>query len=824
MAGKQTPLMRQYWEIKNQHLDKILLFRMGDFFEIFHQDAETAAPILNITLTQRNKKSADDTKMCGVPHHSIGIPIGKLLSAGYKVAICDQVEDPKQAVGIVKRAVTRILSPGMVYDPETLDQLQANYICSFDEKSVSFLETSTGEAFYYLESSKDSVCQRLLGCLRPVELVLSREVKATCFSEEMSSYHITSHEVGNEVPERFKDLPLSAQRLVSYAGYMQGSEIYKTLCSFEKRQSQKLMTLQSTTARHLELFQTYQGQVRGSLFRALNRTKTSSGARLLRSWLSLPLTDQREISLRQGQVQSWFVQPTELKALRQLLSGMGDLERRLAQVGSSTCRPPHLLALGRSLRVGLSVSSFCDEIEEPHIQCLEELIGLIEAMISEEAPMNFNKGSVIRKGYDVQLDELIQLSERGQELLLEMEVRERKVTKIPSLKIRYNNVFGYYIEVTNTHKDKVPDYYQRKQTLTQAERYLTPELQELENKILSAKSKRIEQEKVFFDKLCNQILEVAPDILFLSRIWTQLDVVSALAYLAQEQDYQRPIFSEDQSLELRASRHPVVEQEMGTPFVPNNIVLNKGECLLLTGPNMAGKSTIMRQVAIISIMAQIGSFVPASKAVLPIFRQMFTRIGSSDSLIEGLSTFMVEMKETTEMLHRADENTLVILDEVGRGTSTYDGLSLAQAILEFLVAHKKAMTLFATHYHELASLSQVYPQVRNGHMSIRERNGDIHFLHTLVQGAANRSYGIQVAKLAGLPMEVILRASTLLKQLESGSAGSVTEDPLSQAPSSTKMDNVGENELLREIRMLDIQGLTPLDALNQISQWQKELA
>ena len=827
MAGKQTPLMQQYWGIKNQHLDKILFFRMGDFFEIFHQDAEVAAPILNIALTQRNKKSSDDTKMCGVPHHSVAVPIGKLLSAGYKVAICDQVEDPKQSQGIVKRAVTRILSPGMVYDPETLDQLQANYICSFDEQSVSFLETSTGEAFYYLEGPR--VRQRLLGSLSPVELVLSVEIKGACFTQEMSRYHISSHEVG-KIPSEFKHLPLSAQRLISYAHYMKGESIYQTLCPFEKRQLQKVMTVKPTVMRHLEVFHTYKGGVKGSLFHSMNRTKTAAGARLLKSWLSFPLTDLQEISRRQDEVESWYKRPVELKELRQVLAGMGDIERRLSQVD----RPSHLLFLVKSLRAGLVVSPLCKGVEESHIRVVEELVCEIEKTISEEAPVNFHKGGVICRGFDPDLDELIQFDEQGQRLLLDMEEREKKETGIPSLKIRYNSVFGYYIEVTHIHKKKVPSHYKCKQTLTQAERYVTEELQDLEGKILSAKAKRVEREQALFEGLCRKVSSFTPELLLLSRVWSQLDALSSLAYLAQENNYCRPQFSMDvgvsPALELRACRHPVVEQALSTPFVPNNLVLDRGECLLLTGPNMAGKSTIMRQVAIVSLMAQMGSFVPADKALLPVFHQLFTRIGASDFLTEGLSTFMVEMKEVAEMLREVDEHSLVILDEVGRGTSTYDGMSLAQAILEFLVTEKGSMTLFATHYHELTSLSQ--RQIRNAHMSIREKSGEIHFLHLLVQGAANKSYGIQVAKLAGLPQEVIRRAALRLEQMEFHSVGSPKGSQLSLFPlvdqekKSLSKNSNQENKkakLLEEITSLDLHSLTPLEALNQISAWQRKI-
>ena len=674
-----------------------------------------------------------------------------------------------------------------------------------------------------------------------MELVLSAEFKATCFTEEMSGYHISPHEGGEDLPSQFADLPRSARRLVSYAQYMKGESVWETLGSFEKRQLQQVMTLQPTVLSHLEIFRTYRGAVKGSLFHAINRTKTAAGARLLRSWLNFPLIETQEICRRQDEVQSWLSRPQELQRLRQVLGGMGDMERRLSQVD----RPPHLLSLLRSLRAGLEVSVFCPEIEAPQLELLESLVRDIGERVSEEAPVALNKGGVICRGFDSELDELIKFDEEGQKLLLDMEAKERESTGIPSLKIRYNNVFGYYIEVTNTHKDRVPDRYRRKQTLAQAERYITEALQDLEAKILSAKAKRIEREQALFDETCKKVLDLTPDLLLLSRVWSRLDVLSGLAHLAQEHKYKRPQFSKNQSLELRASRHPVVEQELQAPFVPNNVVLGQGECLLLTGPNMAGKSTIMRQVAVISLMAQIGSFVPAEKAHLPIFHRLFTRIGASDSLAEGLSTFMVEMRETAEMLQQADGNSLVILDEVGRGTSTYDGMSLAQAILEFLVTGKGSMTFFATHYHELTSMSQRHPQVRNGHMSIREKNGEIYFLHLLVQGAANKSYGIQVAKLAGLPQGVTRRAATLLQRLEAEALspqghqgpqqtpdlrgqqlslvplGSSSPEGAASPPPAQEREK--PHPLVEEIGALDIQSLTPLEALNRISQWQKNL-
>ncbi|MCB0366313.1 MAG: DNA mismatch repair protein MutS [Bdellovibrionaceae bacterium] len=828
--------MEQYWSVKEDHPDKVVLFRMGDFFEMFHEDALIAAPILNIALTQRNKKSADDTPMCGVPHHSIAGPIGKLLAAGKKIAICDQIEDPREAKGIVKRAVTRCLSPGMVYDPDTLDQIEANYIASYDEDTVAFLEATTGEAFYYREAKPEEQ-QRLIKLLSPVELILAPQQKREWFDRQaLEGLALSSHVINPELLSGEQGaLPESAHRLLSYALTMQGVELRTTLGQFEERRLQKRLVLSPTVTRHLEIFESYKGEARGSLFHALNRTKTSAGARMLKQWLQFPLLDVEEINARQIRVDRWQSKPGELESLRKVLMGMGDVERRLGKISNPNCSPRDMESLKNSLMVGLRLREWCDGKGDPTSwQTCVELVGRIDNTLVEEPPVSTKDGGVIRRGFHPQLDEWIQLSEDSQSLLLALEAREKETTGIPSLKVRYNNVFGYYIEVTNTHKDKVPGHYLRKQTLTNAERYTTDELQELERKVLAARTKRVDLEKELFADLRQAILATTADLMALAKEWSELDVVSSLAWLAIEYKYRRPSFSHAGGLQIKASRHPVVEQEVNKRFVPNDIRINQSECLLLTGPNMAGKSTIMRQVAITAILAQIGSFVPAESAILPLFDRIFTRIGASDFLSEGLSTFMVEMQETAEMLKEAGHHSLVILDEVGRGTSTYDGMSLAQSILEYLVEKKQAMTLFATHYHELTQLEARLPRVKNAHMTITEKSGEIQFLHTLVGGPANKSYGIQVARLAGLPREVTHRAGQLLKKLESFQAsgsGQMSFMEMDTSPEDVASDpvfepslNPEEVELLRELKDLSVTGMTPLEALNHIAKWQKSLS
>ncbi|MBT4760782.1 MAG: DNA mismatch repair protein MutS [Bdellovibrionaceae bacterium] len=831
--------MEQYWAAKNQHADKVILFRMGDFFEMFHEDARIAAPLLNIALTQRNKKSKDDTPMCGMPHHSIAGPIGKLLAAGHKVAICDQIEDPKLAQGLVKRAVTRVLTPGMVYDPESLDQLEANYLCSYNQNDISFLDVSTGDAFYYELDSSDEY-KKFIQLLKPMEMVYEDHAQKAQFISD-NLVEKTHHSVFNQeqvsthiLPQQPKDLPASARLLLNYTASMQGEGTVSSFRAFEKKSHKNTLGLNSRVISHLEIFKTYKGDLKGSLFFSINRTKTSTGARLLKNWLQFPLVNTVDIEKRQKEVSYWKSDVARLKKFREVYSRLGDIERRLSKIGLPTCHPRDLLALSQSLGAGVMATSMKVN-QKINTESAENIIGLVDQAISEEPPAQIKNGGFIKKGYFPELDEYIVLAEESQRLLVNMEMSEKNKTQIPSLKIRYNNVFGYYIEVTNVHKSKVPDHYKRKQTLANAERYVTQDLHELETKILSAKTKRLELENEIFKQVKNEIIKVAADLLELSYIWSQWDVLSAFAWLSLEQNYVTPSFSTQGELDLVSSRHPVVEQEVCKNFVPNDVCMQKGECFLLTGPNMAGKSTIMRQVAVTVLLAQVGADVPAKKASLPLYTKIFTRIGASDHLSEGLSTFMVEMVETAELLQSCDEDTLIVLDEIGRGTSTFDGMSLAQAILEYIVTEKRSMTLFATHYHELTQLSHRYKLVKNVHMAIKEdqKSSELTFLYTLLSGPANDSYGIQVAQLAGLPITIVKRAQVLLRELEKKRPdigkqkqldfmdvmAVTTEIPVSAPALSDEM-----LELVQQIKKTPIQQMTPLEALNKISKWQQDLS
>lgn len=819
--------MKQYWEVKSVHMDKVLFFRMGDFYELFDQDAVTAAPILGIALTARNKNNPEATAMCGMPHHSAGNYINKLLSHNFKVAICDQMEEASASKGIVKRAVTRILSPGMVYDPDTLDQITSNYICSYDETTISFLEATTGEAFYY-KFSIESDRKKLIDILDPVELVLdSNNYKKYLESKtSLEGPCVTEH---NDLSG--KNIHVSSARLLSYAITMQGEKVLQTLSNFEERTISEKMELNFQTIKHLEIFETYRGDVRGSFFQAINKTKTAAGSRKLKNWILFPLQNSNEISARQNQVQYWTQKSIELKRLRQVLGEMGDIERRLGKISNPTCNARDFVSLKNSLAAGVQVSRLSEKHSEKALHNISNVISIIEKTIVDEPPVATKNGHMIRSGFDTDLDHLIQLTEDSQSLLNEMEQKEKNETGISSLKIRYNSVFGFYIEVTKLHSEKVPKHYVRKQTLTNAERYITDDLHKLEQQVLSAKTKREELEFAIFESLKNEILKNALNLLKFAHDWSEVDVLSSLSWLALEMNYSKPTFTSDRSLKLKSSRHPVIEQLQGLgamkSFVPNDIDIAPNGCMLLTGPNMAGKSTLMRQVALTAILAQMGSFIPAKESMIPIYDRIFTRIGASDNLSEGLSTFMVEMTETAYLLKNSTEKSLVVLDEIGRGTSTYDGMSLAQAILEYLVTQVRAMTLFATHYHEITSLQARYPQVENAHMKVVEKNKEITFIYTLTRGPANKSYGIEVAKLAGLPTQVTTLARKILEQKEN----SLREDlPLFSSHSTEHLSreespySLEWKSVLDEISQFPTAQTSPLEALNKIETWKKSLS
>ncbi|MGE3973829.1 MAG: DNA mismatch repair protein MutS [Bdellovibrionales bacterium] len=814
-----TPLMKQYWEIKSAHPDKIVLFRMGDFYEMFHDDAITAAPILSIALTSRNKKAQDETPMCGMPHHSVAGPINKLLNAGHKVAICDQLEDPKQAKGIVKRGITRILTPGMAYDPDALANDRPNYIAAFDDQEVSFVDSSTGEAFFFLV--KPSEKGRILELISPKEIVCTEKQKVLIESWKL------------EIPFCFSvvtDERSSQERLTEYIQQALPSFETQSLV-FEQREFYERMRLSPQVLRHLEIFETYHGEKKGSLFWAIDRTRTSLGARKLRNWLAFPLVNEEQIQYRQNQIAHWASEHTKLQRLREQLMAIGDIERRVCKFYLPACGGRDLLSLMQSTAAAVELLHEHKRISSKEFQKIYEDSQEALKALAEDLPLSPKEGGIFKKGYNEKLDEYIDLTSNLQEKLLQIEARERESTKISSLKVKYNNVFGFFIELTKTHAEKAPSYYMRKQTLSTGERFTTEELNLLEQKILSARTQRLDFEFELFVDFKKRVLERIRDYLVLAGVIAELDVFSSLAWLSNEQKYVRPELTNfhdekvERNIRVQGLRHPVVEQllaQMQKTFVANDVDLSVGHGILLTGPNMAGKSTVMRQVACAVLMAQIGSFIPAATAKLPIFESLWTRIGANDALSQGLSTFMVEMKETAEILKEAGPTALVILDEIGRGTSTFDGMSLAQAILEHLISEKRATLLFATHYHELTILAEKLPHLTNAHMEIRDHKGQMEFLYQLKPGPAGQSYGIQVGALAGLPTSVIRRAEQILHQFESEPQELTSQMNLFSQETKSE-ETRQESAMLGELKEMDISRLTPLEALVKISHWQEKL-
>ncbi|MBE8162490.1 MAG: DNA mismatch repair protein MutS [Bdellovibrionaceae bacterium] len=768
-----TPLMKQYWDIKSQHKDKILLFRMGDFFELFHEDAKVAAPLLNIRLTYRNKKSTEKTPMCGFPHHSLKLPIATLLSQGYKVAICDQVEEASEAKILVKREVTHILSPGMVYDPDTLDALSQYFIAAYDESSVAFLDLSTGEAFYYIINTEEEALA-LLHLLKPVELVVTAQQRAYWLNKN-KNFHLSVHsKKPEEVIKNTKNPPIiyeasAVNFLLSYIHTVKPNITHTQ--AFKKRSLKNSFTISDQSLYNLEVFKNYEGQNKGSLFSVINKTRTAGGARLLKDYLKFPLTDKAKIISRQNKIKYWVQQTLELKAVRQHLSLVGDIQRSLLKLSYPSCHPRDILFLSKSLKAAAEVYDLLSDEDKKYLP--QEII-IAAFKISEQVdntlvadpPSALKNGGFIKPYANAQLDELRSSSQEGDSYLQNLAETERERTGISSLKISYSPVFGFYIEVTNTHKDKVPLEYKAKQSLKQATRYGYAPLDKVADKLLLAKQKTLSLEYECLNDLKKEVSQYFSDFLLLSRFINETDVLSSLSWLALENNYICPEFTENH-LSLLASRHPVLEQLQN--FTANDIHLKQGCGIVLTGPNMAGKSTIMRQVALSVLLCQIGSFVPARQAQLCLFDGIYTRIGASDILSEGVSTFMLEMQETASILKTASTQSLVVLDEIGRGTSTYDGLSLAQAILEYFLSKTKATLLFSTHYHEIASLESRYSNMENQHMAVKEntqKDNSIEFLYTLTKGSANKSYGLYVAKLAGLPTDLLNRAKDILHQLE----------------------------------------------------------
>jgi DNA mismatch repair protein MutS len=863
MSSESTPLMRQYRELKQRQPNALLFFRVGDFYEMFYEDAVEGARLLDIALTSRDKNKPDQVPLCGVPYHAAGGYIAKLLRAGRAVALCEQVEDPRLAKGLVRRELVRVYTPGTLIESDLLPAGEANYLAALapgvKRAGLAWLDFSTG-SFRVLEahgSWEDRLRDELLR-IEPREfLVPDDQAERLAGIRLVSSAAVTPAPSSTFDCETARRLVLEHFRVASLAGFGCDDKPLATaaagalLCYVKQTHpgiplshvthittyaESGMMMLDRATQRNLELVRrSSDGRVEGSLLRALDRTVTPMGARLLRDWVLHPLTDIPLIIRRQEAVTEFYTDSERRTRLREALQRVADLERLMTRIVLGIANARDLLSLKESLGVVPAITRFIETTQTQLLRdCadgwndLDELAAMIDRAIQPDAPPSVKDGGVIRDLFNPDLDELRALRRNGKAWITDLERREREATGIESLKIRYNQVFGYYIEITKSHLSRVPDRYVRKQTLVNAERFTTDELASLEDKVLGAEERIRVLEYDLFNAVRQEIATSASRVQTLARNLAIIDVVSSLAFVAAENGYCRPELVSDDRLIIQDGRHPVLEQQnIAGGFIPNDVQIGGPDLrlLIITGPNMAGKSTYLRQTALIVLMAQIGSYIPARAAVIGIVDRIFTRVGASDNLLDGQSTFMVEMSETANILHHATAQSLVILDEVGRGTSTFDGLSVAWAVAEALADPERigARTLFATHYHELTELARTHPGVRNYNVAVRERGEEILFLRKIVEGGTDRSYGIQVARLAGVPHDVITRAQQVLAQLESGMNQEV--DSEDRSPDEALVDRTlpSAHPILDEVLQMDLFAMTPLEALNRLSRMKERL-
>ncbi len=843
--------MRQYLEMKDEFADSILFFRMGDFYEMFYDDAVTAAPILGIALTSRDR--ARKTPMCGFPHHAAKGYIKKLINEGFKVAICEQMEDPSKARGVVKRSVTRVITPGTVLDTEMLDPSSNNFIAAIatSKKMTGFayMDITTGE-FRLTEFSEPALIEDEIRRVMPLELIVDEEFDGVLLHPERSIKKIT------KLQNYDFDYTVNLARLKKHfgthsldgfgcGGFSAGVEAAGALLNYIKETQRSelphiikclpyfpgdYMVVDSSTLRNLEITGNIKsGDKNDTLFEILDSTSTAMGCRRLRSWLTRPLRDLREISSRLNAVEELLGGIQIRDGLRDILTGVSDLERLTARVSLGVAGPRDLVALKNSLQKVSIIKETLTALNSPLLKKLEsnidpvpDAVDLIEETLNDPPPLSIKDGGVIKKGVSVDLDQLRDIGSGGKDWIAALEAEERERTGIGSLKVGYNRVFGYYIEITKANLSGVPSEYTRKQTLVNAERFITPELKEWEERILTAEERSIRLEGELFHALIKKLAPLTERISRSARSISILDVLISFATQAERYGYTKPVVNGCDEIIIEGGRHPVVEARSTEGFIPNDLVLDNGtsRIIILTGPNMAGKSTYLRQNALIVLMAQTGSFVPAAKAVIGIVDRIFTRVGASDDLARGQSTFMVEMNETANILNNATPKSLVILDEVGRGTSTLDGLSLAWAVVEYMHdnARTSSRTIFATHYHELTELSLTKERIKNYNMAVREWKGEIKFLRKIVPGEANSSYGIHVARLAGLPAVVIERAREILRNIEEGEIAESGMPRLAEGPGRREevrqMNLLGKKDPLRdEIRGVDIERTTPMEAL-----------
>ena len=867
MAGEkiaETPLMKQYFQVKAQYPEAVLLFRVGDFYETFADDALVASKVLGIVLTKRANGTNASVPLAGFPHHSLDVYLPKLVRAGYKVAVCDQLEDPKLTKKIVKRGVTELVTPGVAFNDQLLTQKENNFICGLtfekDKCGAAFLDVSTGE-FQIAEGSLDYITT-LLSSFAPKELLVPRSYKRGAEEKFGSQYYISTLDewafVYEAAVEKLKrqfnvdslkgfaidSFPLgttSAGALLVYLEQTQHSGL-KNICSVSRIDENKFVWMDRFTFRNLEIFTSGAGGEGVPLMDVIDKCSSAMGARLLRSWLAMPVMDIAELESRYSVVQYFTDNQETLGLLQQRLGDTGDLERILARAAAGKIGPREVMQLKRGLEQTGPIAGLCGnkgvEALDAMINGLDSCSGLLEILSKTMAPdpaAAVGKGDVIASGVDGELDSLRNLARHGKEILAGILQREIERTGISSLKINYNSVFGYYLEVRNAHKDRVPEDWIRKQTLVNAERYITAELKEYEEKILGAEQRIYEIESRLYADLVSKIQQNIAAVQSNSRILARLDVLAGFAELAVTHHYCRPVVDDGLKIDIRAGRHPVIETLMpaGEEFIPNDIMLdnNSQQIIILTGPNMAGKSALLRQTALIVLMAQIGSFVPASEAKIGYCDKLFTRVGASDNISRGESTFMVEMLETSMILHNLSSRSLVLLDEIGRGTSTYDGMSIARAIVEYIHEYGRgAKTLFATHYHELNDLETIYPRVRNFHIAVKEVDKRVIFLRKLKEGGVAHSFGIHVARMAGMPRQVIEAAERTLDALEKGEdkkeavshakirphnvrEGRVESDGSLQL-SFFQLDDPVLSSLKEDLESADLNNMTPLQAFD----------
>lgn len=878
-----TPMIQQYLAIKAQYQDAFLFFRLGDFYEMFFEDAVKASQELEITLTSRDGGGSEKIPMCGVPHHSADNYISQLVSKGYKVAICEQTEDPKQAKGVVKREVVQMITPGTIMKDNVMNDKENNYISTVEQIAdhvfgIAFCDLSTGESKVtlidgdweeviqelYVSGAKEIVLTEELALLK--QDVLKERLHMTISIEHDSDIHVNDHPLISKLVQL--ELKQTVARLFNYLNKTQKRSL-DHLQPVEYYVTNHYMKIDMYSKRNLELTETIRSSGRkGSLIWLLDKTVTAMGGRMLKNWIERPLINKQQISARHGVVETFIEHFFEREELREKLREVYDLERLAGRVAYGTVNARDLVQLKRSLQQVPAIIDIISKLGNPytaqlikHIDPCEQVVELLESGLIDNPPLSVKEGGMIKDGFNKELDTYRDATKNGKRWIAELEQQERELTGIKSLKVGYNRVFGYYLEVTRANLKHLPEgRYERKQTLTNAERFITPELKEKEALILEAEERSVELEYDLFNGIREQVKAYIPKLQQLAKVISELDVLQCFAVVSEERQYCKPTFNDEGNIRILNGRHPVVEKVMNSQeYVANDLIMHKGrELLLITGPNMSGKSTYMRQLALIAILAQIGCFVPAEEAELPIFDQVFTRIGAADDLVSGQSTFMVEMLEAKNAITKATKNSLILLDEIGRGTSTYDGMALAQAIIEYIHEEIGAKTLFSTHYHELTELEHTLANLKNVHVSAIEEKGNVVFLHKVKEGQADKSYGIHVAQLAGLPEKIITRARTILTAFEQGEMGltqsgaylessSISEassaletaeelkettdqEQLSFFAESTDNNNTeqkkrgkAESKALEMLENINLLEMTPLDAMNKLYEIQKTL-